>query len=140
MVRESKRTQRAWCAEHSRIVMKITKIKLGSYLHFEPGLEIDLTYPLGHAKAGRPLQKVCILGQSGTGKTALLNVIKCCVCEDKDFNKTGIDKSAFMKDGIELFYRLNNTLYSKVSAGDLQFTHVDHSDPNNPKEISYPKL
>lgn len=37
---------------------------------------MDLTYPDGHAKAGEPLDKVCIIGQSGTGKTSLLNLMK----------------------------------------------------------------
>lgn len=36
---------------------------------------MDLTYPAGHAKAGKPLDKVCIIGQSGTGKTTLLKLL-----------------------------------------------------------------
>jgi len=39
-------------------------------------LELDLTYPKGHEKAGEPLDKICIIGQSGTGKTNLLDIIK----------------------------------------------------------------
>jgi ABC-type polar amino acid transport system ATPase subunit len=34
-----------------------------------------LTYPKGHEKAGQPLDKVCFIGQSGTGKTSLLELI-----------------------------------------------------------------
>ena len=56
--------------------MKITKIYLKEYLHFKNDLEIDLTYPVGHKKAGKPLEKVCFIGQSATGKTTLLNLIK----------------------------------------------------------------
>jgi GTPase SAR1 family protein len=35
-----------------------------------------MTYPKGHEKEGQPLDKICIIGQSGTGKTNLLNIIK----------------------------------------------------------------
>jgi ABC-type lipoprotein export system ATPase subunit len=58
--------------------MKIHKIILKNYQQFKD-LEIDLTYPAGHEKAGQPLDKVCFIGQSGTGKTSLLRLIKCCV-------------------------------------------------------------
>jgi len=55
--------------------MKIKKIQLHNYKQFKD-LTLDLTYPKGHEKAGEPLDKICIIGQSGTGKTNLLDVIK----------------------------------------------------------------
>ncbi len=55
--------------------MKIHKIILKDYQQFKD-LEIDLTYPVGHEKAGQPLDKVCFIGQSGTGKTTLLRLVK----------------------------------------------------------------
>jgi len=36
---------------------------------------LDLTYPKGHELEGKPLKKVCFIGQSGTGKTTILDVI-----------------------------------------------------------------
>ncbi len=54
--------------------MKITKISLNDFHQFKD-LEIDLTYPKGHKKEGEPLEKVCFIGQSGTGKTTLLKII-----------------------------------------------------------------
>ncbi len=54
--------------------MKITGIDIGEYRQFK-NIKFDFTYPEGHAKAGLPLDKVCFIGQSGTGKTTLLNVI-----------------------------------------------------------------
>lgn len=55
--------------------MKIAKIQIGDYLQFK-NLNLDLTYPEGHEKAGKPLDKVCFIGQSGTGKTSLLNLVR----------------------------------------------------------------
>jgi len=54
--------------------MKITKINLNDFQQFK-GLDIDLTYPKGHEKEGQPLDKVCFIGQSGTGKTTILNIL-----------------------------------------------------------------
>ena len=54
--------------------MKITRIKIKDFHQFKD-FDIDLTYPKGHAKEGKPLDKVCFIGQSGTGKTSLLEII-----------------------------------------------------------------
>ncbi len=55
--------------------MKVSKVELIDYLQFK-NLTLNLTYPKGHKKAGEPLDKICIIGQSGTGKTNLLKVIR----------------------------------------------------------------
>jgi predicted ATP-dependent endonuclease of OLD family len=55
--------------------MKISQIDIKDYNPFK-NLTLDFTYPKGHQKEGKPLDKVCFLGQSGTGKTSLLNVIR----------------------------------------------------------------
>ncbi len=60
--------------------MKINKIDINEYLQFQNFI-LDLTYPKGHAMAGQPLEKVCFIGQSGTGKTSLLNLIRAIVGE-----------------------------------------------------------
>ena len=54
--------------------MKITGIHINDYQQFKD-FHLDLTYPKGHKKEGQPLDKVCFIGQSGTGKTTLLNII-----------------------------------------------------------------
>lgn len=51
--------------------MKIKRITLENYQQFR-NFTLDLTYPEGHPKAGQPLDKICFIGQSGTGKTTLL--------------------------------------------------------------------
>ncbi|WP_020597392.1 ATP-binding protein [Spirosoma panaciterrae] len=55
--------------------MKITGIDIGEYRQFK-NIKFDFTYPEGHPKAGQPLEKVCFIGQSGTGKTTLLRIIE----------------------------------------------------------------
>ena len=54
--------------------MKVTNISIKEFHQFKD-LDIDLTYPKGHRKEGEPLDKICIIGQSGTGKTTLLKII-----------------------------------------------------------------
>jgi ABC-type lipoprotein export system ATPase subunit len=54
--------------------MKISRLSIKDYHQFKH-LDLDLTYPKGHPKEGKPLDKVCFIGQSGTGKTTLLNFL-----------------------------------------------------------------
>ena len=54
--------------------MKVKELYIKKYHQFED-FKLDLTYPEGHEKAGQPLDKVCFIGQSGTGKTSLLEMI-----------------------------------------------------------------
>jgi hypothetical protein len=60
--------------------MKIKKLNIESYRHLE-NINLDFTYPAGHAKAGMPLDKICFIGQSATGKTSILELIKDCIVE-----------------------------------------------------------
>ncbi|MFY7888795.1 MAG: hypothetical protein ACOVOW_07800, partial [Spirosomataceae bacterium] len=55
--------------------MKIKELYIQQYHQFN-AFHLDLTYPTGHPKAGQALDKVCFIGQSGTGKTSLLEVLK----------------------------------------------------------------
>jgi len=55
--------------------MKIKQIEIMTYKQFK-NLSLDLSYPKGHPKEGEALDKICIIGQSGTGKTNLLDIIK----------------------------------------------------------------
>jgi len=54
--------------------MKVSRIEING-LNQIKNLDIDLPHPKGHGKEGQPLDKVCFIGQSGTGKTTLLKVI-----------------------------------------------------------------
>ncbi len=61
--------------------MKISNIKIQHYHQFK-NLTLDLTYPEGHEKARQPLDKVCIIGQSGTGKTSLLRLFRAIINDE----------------------------------------------------------
>jgi predicted ATPase len=63
--------------------MKIEYLEIKNYKQFS-NLELKLTYPIGHPKEGRPLDKICFIGQSGVGKTNILEIIKKSVI---DFSK-----------------------------------------------------
>lgn len=55
--------------------MKISKLNIDSYKHLQ-NINFDFTYPDGHENAGKPLKKICIIGQSATGKTSILELVK----------------------------------------------------------------
>ncbi|MGB0862042.1 MAG: AAA family ATPase [Saprospiraceae bacterium] len=78
---------------------KITKILIKNFNQFKD-FELDLTYPLGHEKEGKPLDKICFIGQSGTGKTTLLNLIYSLTANDlKDIPET-------LGKEVEIYHRL----------------------------------
>lgn len=93
--------------------MKLKKIIIKNYKQLK-NVEIDLTYPAGHRKAGKPLDKICILGKSGTGKTTLLRLIKWFISRDRNINENlqlPIDPDAEVAMDFEMFdlhYRLVN--------------------------------
>ncbi|PBJ13957.1 AAA family ATPase [Flavobacterium sp. ACN6] len=53
--------------------MKISKLHIDQFRHIE-NLDFDFTYQSGERK-GEPLDKICFIGQSATGKTGLLELI-----------------------------------------------------------------
>lgn len=55
--------------------MNISKLNIDSYKHLQ-NISFDFTYPEGHENEGKPLNKICFIGQSATGKTNILEVIK----------------------------------------------------------------
>ncbi|MFK7796932.1 MAG: AAA family ATPase [Aureispira sp.] len=54
--------------------MFVRGIEISNHNQFKD-FKLDLTYPKGHDFAGDPLRKVCFIGQSGTGKTTLLEEV-----------------------------------------------------------------
>lgn len=90
--------------------MKIEKLEIKDYKQFKD-LTLDLTYPKGHEKEGQPLDKICIIGQSGVGKTNLLEIIQLFHDSFKDISpfatkKTIISLGYQTKDNISKTYTL----------------------------------
>ena len=55
--------------------MKLKRLKIDAHKHLE-NIEFDFTYPEWHEKGGQPLDKICLIGQSATGKTSVLELIR----------------------------------------------------------------
>lgn len=54
--------------------MKICAITIVEHNQFKD-FTIDFTYPSGHPKAGEPMDKLCLIGPNGTGKTTILECL-----------------------------------------------------------------
>lgn len=54
--------------------MKINHIIIKDHQQFGK-VNLRLVYPKGHKKEGMPLEKICLIGKNGTGKTTLLNLL-----------------------------------------------------------------
>ena len=56
-------------------------------------LFLDLTYPAGHEKEGKPLEKICIIGDNGTGKTTILELIRDAIYASENIENDSITSS-----------------------------------------------
>ena len=116
--------------------MKITRIELKNYNQFKDAA-IDLTYPKGHEKEGKPLDKVCIIGQSGSGKTSLLRLLKWFVSLNRDIGdniQLPLPPGNAVKMDIQLFdlhYRLSNI---------EEFPHLRFQWGNGMEELDFFQL
>ncbi len=72
--------------------MKVTELFIKEYNQFKD-FRLDLTYPEGHPKAGQALDKVCFIGQSGTGKTSLIEILKETVLFVANQSSSAVDKN-----------------------------------------------
>lgn len=112
--------------------MKVSHIYIKDYHQFKD-FELDLTYPAGHPKAGKPLDKVCIIGQSGTGKTSLLNKLATSKPTKKPYYSDPTTKSDWIKNQeikitTPLDFNNKNLSFIKYvnSDNDIQFTLFDN--------------
>lgn len=106
--------------------MRISRVKIENVQQFKD-FEVELTYPKGHVKEGQPLDKVCFIGQSGTGKTTLLNLLK----EISSINPTSSGyrmetRYAYTeKSELRVDYQVEDLRYSAVASnvvsGDFGF-------------------
>jgi len=114
--------------------MKIISLNIKNYKQFTD-LELDLTYPKGHKKEGEPLDKICIIGQSGTGKTNLLKIIR-----DK-FYSTDV-KATFIEDensNSEKIYFSSVEKYSNQVVKNQKRINMSSFDKNFLEELENKK-
>lgn len=134
--------------------MKVTKLHIKNFHQFKD-LEIDLTYPKGHPNEGEPLSKICFIGQSGTGKTKILETIGGLTHNSDSFvakydfkgNKSAVsiknfdltyDQSVSQKDGNG--YTVFDTRYNDAEIENAQFNEIDkkYISQVKPNLIHYP--
>lgn len=131
--------------------MKIAKIKLKNYHLFED-ITIDLTYPQRHKKAGEPLDKVCIIGQSGTGKTSLIRLINWFISGNRRIEE-GIVLPLPPPGSVEMEIRFSDIGYSLYNSDRAPFVRpifrrgnpldmdnqiTDHIKKTKPLLINFP--
>lgn len=114
--------------------MKVKELYIKKYHQFED-FKLDLTYPEGHEKAGQPLDKVCFIGQSGTGKTSLLEVINnfifffSCICFEQEKDSHGMGEKVRINEGMTLkFYSEDNDLTIDVESIEGHAVRVKNVD------------
>jgi len=136
--------------------MKISKIEIIDYNQFK-NFTVDLTYPKGHAQEGLPLDKVCFIGQSGTGKTTLLNLIRAIVSHgmidanyvnenmktiiaETHFTDELINRHVEIKDGkiSVIIDKKNNIRITKVKEKDLKKFLLEYYGGDTNVLISFP--
>jgi len=105
--------------------MKISKIHIHKFNQFN-NFELDLTYPKGHPKEGLPLDKVCFIGQSGTGKTTILNLINTYALKTKDKDtqfhpgKLKVKESESISFELDLVSPNNDSVWHSISSKSFQ--------------------
>ncbi|WP_417939559.1 AAA family ATPase [Flavobacterium sp. RS13.1] len=99
--------------------MKISKLHIDQFRHLE-NLDFDFTYPEDfhiEEKRGKPLDKICFIGQSAAGKTGLLELINSSIDAFFDLriiNDNQIaDIGVFAPYKIELDFEANSIQYKQ---------------------------
>jgi len=106
--------------------MKISYLHIRNYKQFSD-LELDLTYPKGHEKAGEPLDKICIIGQSGTGKTNLLYIITSSVRNNFQFINNFLTKES----SINITYLMKNNKLLEINSLKIAIVKLEKEKDEN---------
>ncbi|CAM4056974.1 MULTISPECIES: AAA family ATPase [Flavobacterium] len=102
--------------------MKISKLHIEQFRHLE-NLTFDFTYQSGERK-GQPLDKICFIGQSATGKTGLLELIN---SQFSFINNLFVSKNFYHDEPGE----------KKSFFGNIKFNWENNFMELNDKELKY---
>jgi predicted ATP-dependent endonuclease of OLD family len=99
--------------------MKISEIAIFDHKQFKEFV-VDLTYPEGHPKEGKPLDKVCFIGTNGTGKTTILELLRDCLNHNSEKGTSGSVNIVFSgPKPKDFFYRLNGNTWEDIDYKSL---------------------
>ncbi|HMR86943.1 MAG TPA: AAA family ATPase [Saprospiraceae bacterium] len=106
--------------------MKLKQLQITNFRHLKD-LDFDFTYQSGERK-GQTLDKICIIGQSATGKTSILELVK-----EKTFNNFSSKMKQYF-DGIDSNLQFENELenskilcFSSEILNDINFQNFKKS-------------
>ncbi len=113
--------------------MKLTAIEIGSYYQFKD-FKIDFTSPQNNGEVGVPLKKICFIGQSGTGKTTLINLIQFAY-----LTVFSSDANCRIDNDYLRLYRINfaDSEFVKFSFGGEIHNHIPSSGKVTHHKISF---
>ena len=135
--------------------MKIARLEIESFRHLE-NLTFDFTYQTGDRK-GQPLDKICFIGQSATGKTSILEFIKMYVDEPTKILKEGniclifnneqiiinngnVDKKTSDAKLIESIENRKILYFSSDQLSPINFENISKAELNKQNEIENLKV
>lgn len=108
--------------------MKISKLHIDQFRHLE-NLDFDFTYQSGERK-GQTLDKICFIGQSASGKTGLLELIKETISQFYDSRIVNGDEILtslhFNHYNIELDFEANSIAY-KHKKDSIEIGHKKYN-------------
>jgi hypothetical protein len=109
--------------------MKISKLHIDQFRHLE-NLDFDFTYQSGERK-GQPLDKICFIGQSATGKTGLLELIyvyNILATNTTITNSNSFENSTFLRNVQgEISFIYGNEIYTQKN-GEIYFKNKIYED------------
>lgn len=113
--------------------MKISKLQIEQYRHLE-NLDFDFTYPDDfhiEEKRGKPLDKICFIGQSASGKTSLLELItnQAEAVQNVIYNENGFSYSANVQNNVKgnINFNLTNKKIT-LSSNTLTVNDIQHKE------------
>lgn len=117
--------------------MKISKLHIDQFRHLE-NLDFDFTYPEDfhiEEKRGKPLDKICFIGQSATGKTSLLELINSIIDSFFDLriinDKEILDMGVYAPYKTKLDFEANSIKYkqdgSSIEIDNKKYTFFEKS-------------